>query len=83
MGSGLPEGMEGGAAQSGHKVGHLGGQGLVLQRAQQGGGGGRGESNLHGMAQGVGQGRPLPAGGDKGGRLRNVAGSVREVMGHG
>jgi len=34
------------------------------------------------MAQGVSQGRPLAAGGDKGGRLRDVAGGVWEVVGH-
>ena len=82
-GSGLAESMEGGAAQAGHEVADLGGQGLAVQRPQQGGGRGRGEGNLHGVAQGVSQRRPLGAGSDKGGRLRDVAGSVWKVMGHG
>jgi len=42
-GSGLGEGMNGGAAQTHHKVGHIGGQGLAVKRPQQGGGRGRRE----------------------------------------
>ena len=45
MESGLAESVNGGAAQAGHKVGHLGGQGLAVERPQQGGGGGRREGH--------------------------------------
>ena len=81
-GSGLGEGMEGGAAQTHHKVGYLGGQGVALQGPQQGGGGGRRQGGHDRLAGGIGEGRPLGAGGDKGGRLRDVSGGVREVVGH-
>ena len=80
--SGLGEGMEGGAAQSGHKVGHLGGQGLALQRPQQGGGGGRRQGCLNRVAGGIGEGRPLRAGGHERSHLRDVAGGVWEMVGH-
>ena len=51
--SGLAEGVNGGAAQAGHEVGHLDGQGLPLQRPQQGGGGGRRQGGHDRVAGGV------------------------------
>ena len=51
--SGLAEGVNGGAAQAGHKVGHLEGQGLAVKRPQQGGGRGRGEGGDDRVAGGV------------------------------
>ena len=45
--------MNGGAAQTDHKVGHLGGQGLALQRPQQGGGGGRSQGGHDRVTGGV------------------------------
>ena len=51
--SGPLESVDGGAAQAGHKVGHFEGQGLALQRAQQGGGRGRREGGDDRVAGGV------------------------------
>ena len=78
-GSGLGEGMQGGAAQPRHKVGHLGGQGAALQRPQQGGGRGRRQGGHDRVAGGVDQGRPLAAGGDESAELRDLL-AVRGEM---
>ena len=52
-GSGLAEGMNGGAAQTHHKVGHIGGQGPAVKRPQQGGSRGRREGGHDRVAGGV------------------------------
>lgn len=79
--------MNGGAAQTHHKVGHGGGQGLAVKRPEQGGGRGRREGGHDRVAGGVDQGRPLAAGSDEGAELRDLFAVRGEVVvvddGHG
>ena len=79
--------MNRGAAQAGHKVGHVGGQALAVKRPQQGGGRGRRQGGHDRVTGGVDQGRPLAAGGDEGAELRDLLAVGGEVMvindGHG